>query len=178
MTVIILDDSQKKYSKILNEEILKFGDKVVVFKANELNIKPCLACGSCSGKTFGKCVIEDDMQKILSEIVKSKKVIFISPVIYGGVSFHIKKILDRISSIGDPRYFVKYGELVKNMRVKDLEYYLIGIKNNINEKGTSIFIELHKENVKIMGVLGRALVIEGKSLKKVIGMALGDVVYE
>lgn len=176
MIVIISDDSSKNYGSVLKEEILKMGKKVVCFKANELNIESCCACGSCGGKTFGKCILQDDLSKILSSVIKSKKIILVSPIVFGGVSSYVKKIMDRISSIGDPRYFVKDGELVKKMRIKDLEYYMIGIKDNVTETEKFGFKKLHSENIKIMSVSGKSFVINSKL--ESIGKVIKEILYE
>lgn len=177
LITIILDDSKNNLADIIRESIEKTTNEVVIFKANDLNVEPCLACSSCSGKTYGRCVLEDDMQKILPQIVRSEKIILVSPIIYGGVGFHIKKIMDRISAVGDPRYYMKNGELVKKMRIKNLKYYMIGIKENLTFEEELLFIKLHEENIKIMDVEGKAFIVENSSDNDSVEKIFKEIIY-
>lgn len=118
------------------------------------------------------------MQKILPQIVRSEKIILFSPIVYGGVSFHIKKIMDRISSVGDPRYYMKNGELVKKMRIPDLKYYMVGIKENLTFEEELLFIKLHEENINIMSVDGKAFIVEKKLDNSIIEEILKEIIYD
>lgn len=178
MITIISDDSKNYFTDTIKESIKKTTKKIVVFKANDLNVEPCLACASCGGKTYGRCILEDDMQKILPQIVRSEKIILFSPIVYGGVSFHIKKIMDRISSVGDPRYYMKNGELVKKMRIPDLKYYMVGIKENLTFEEELLFIKLHEENINIMSVDGKAFIVEKKLDNSIIEEILKEIIYD
>ncbi|GAG64044.1 unnamed protein product, partial [marine sediment metagenome] len=43
-------------------------------------IKPCLGCFDCWFKTPGKCIIEDDMDELLSKFLSSDIVVFATPI--------------------------------------------------------------------------------------------------
>jgi multimeric flavodoxin WrbA len=160
MIVIISDDSKGNWGRVLEESVLHTGTQVVRFAANKLNIRPCTACSSCSGKTFGRCVIPDDMQQMLPSIAGCRALVFISPVVFGGVSHHIKKVMDRVSAVADPRYRVSGGELVKGMSRQGMSYYMIGIGDKLNEAEKSAFLMLHEENRIIMNVKGKAFILD------------------
>ena len=64
MIVIISDDSKGKWGVELADALSRRETEVVHVEADTLNIKPCTACSSCSGKTYGRCVIPDDMQPV------------------------------------------------------------------------------------------------------------------
>ncbi len=177
MITVILDDSSNMYTDLIKNALFKSEEKAVIFKADNMNIDPCLACASCSGKTYGHCVVKDDMQELLPKIVRSKKIVLVSPIIYGGVSFRIKKIMDKMCSIGDPRYYVRNGEMVKKMRIPNLKYYMIGIKENLAEEERTAFIRLHKENITIMDVEGKAYTIDSKPDKNAVEKIVKEICY-
>ncbi|HID47474.1 MAG TPA: flavodoxin family protein [Methanothermococcus okinawensis] len=56
-------------------------------------LNPCLACDGC--KKEGKCVVMDDINDILEEMVGAEGVIIGSPVYFGGVSAQLKMLFDR-----------------------------------------------------------------------------------
>ncbi len=159
--VIISDDSKGNWGLELEGRIaFNTGKQVVRFAADTLNIKPCAACGNCSGKTYGRCIIPDDMQMVLPEIAGCGALVLMSPVIFGGVSHQIKKVMDRMAAIGNPRYRVKGGELVKGMNGPGMEYYMVGIGDKLEKAEKEAFFFLHKENRNIMDVKGQAFILD------------------
>ena len=162
MIVIISDDSKGNWGLALERIAFYTETPVVRFAADTLNIKPCAACTSCSGKTYGRCVTPDDMQMVLPKIAACKTLVLISPVVFGGVSHHIKKVMDRMASIGDPRYRVSGGELVKGMSGQGINYYMVGIGDQLSEEERAAFFYLHEENRNIMSVKGRAFILDSK----------------
>ncbi|MGI6608299.1 MAG: flavodoxin family protein [Erysipelotrichaceae bacterium] len=177
MIILISDDSKINYSDMIRKALTDSNEEIVVFNAESFNIEPCRACSSCSGKTYGHCILEDDLTEILSEVIRSEKIILVSPIVYGGVSFHIKKIMDRLASIGDPRYYINNGEMVKKMRIPDFEYYMVGIKENLTEEEKSAFIQLHSENIKIMSVKGKVFTVDNIIDKKTTDRIVKEICY-
>ena len=45
------------------------GTEIDVAELQKLDIKPCLGCYSCWGKTDGRCVINDDMADLRGKIL-------------------------------------------------------------------------------------------------------------
>lgn len=178
MIVIISDESRGTWGEALAEAILRTGNQVTLFAANTLNVKPCTACSSCSGKTFGRCVIPDDMQQVLPKIAGCRAIVLISPIVFGGVSHHIKKVIDRMSALGDPRYYMSGGEMVKGMSVAGMSYYMVGIANNQSEMVRSAFLFLHEENRHIMNVKGRAFFLDEGASNASIGNIAQEIAYE
>lgn len=85
--------------------------------------------------------------------------------------------MDRISAVGDPRYYMKNGELVKKMRIKNLKYYMIGIKENLTFEEELLFIKLHEENIKIMDVEGKAFIVENSSDNDSVEKIFKEIIY-
>jgi multimeric flavodoxin WrbA len=59
----------------------------------DYKIEPCNGCGLC-WKTK-KCPIDDDLEKVVSELVTSDAILVGSPVYYGTVSAQMKAFIDR-----------------------------------------------------------------------------------
>jgi len=87
-------------SDILLRETLRVvegaGHDVVIFRLNDMDIKPCQNCGGCN--VTGTCIIEDDMQEISGAIRDSDRFILASPVFFFGLSAQSKIMIDRCQS--------------------------------------------------------------------------------
>lgn len=72
---------------------------------SDLNIAPCRHCDGCL-KT-GKCIIEDDMQWLHSELRKLDYLILASPVFFMGVTAQTKAMIDRCQALWVLKYVLK-----------------------------------------------------------------------
>lgn len=85
----------------------------------ELKISPCLEIYKC--KENGRCVINDDFQKIY-DLIESADVIALStPVMFYSVSAHTKILMDRCQS-----FWVKKYILNKHSKPKDGYLFSVG----------------------------------------------------
>ncbi|MDL2292839.1 flavodoxin family protein [Acholeplasma sp. OttesenSCG-928-E16] len=101
MKILIFDGSPKEKSDTirltdafiegLNE---KKDNTIVKYKVINNDIKPCLGCFSCWNNN-GKCIIKDDMEKILKDMLQSDIIIWSFPLYYFGLPSHLKALLDR-----------------------------------------------------------------------------------
>lgn len=178
MIVIISDDSRGDWGRLLEEALLPTGKQLVRFAANTLDIKPCTGCSSCSGKTYGRCVMQDDMQQVVQKIAGCQALVLLSPVVFGGVSHHIKKVMDRVALLGDPRYRMKDGELVKGMRVPGIRYHMIGVGGKLSEAEKKAFLTLHAENRKIMDVQGQAFILDSRFDNSALEQIVKEISHE
>jgi len=64
---------------------------------SELNISPCRHCGGCV-KT-GKCVIEDDMQWLHTDLRETDYFIIASPIFFMGITAQTKAMIDRCQAL-------------------------------------------------------------------------------
>ncbi len=62
---------------------------------HKLDIKPCLGCYSCWGKTNGRCVINDDMQALREKILSADIIIESFPLYFFGMPSKVKAMTDR-----------------------------------------------------------------------------------
>src|SRR6056297_1460485 len=95
--VILNGESQnnllKKFEKIV-KKILKSNN----FRTHSVNlygfdIASCQGCFSCWVRDPGICFREDGMNNILKKVVKADLLIFLTPIVFGGYSYHLKKAL-------------------------------------------------------------------------------------
>jgi multimeric flavodoxin WrbA len=163
MITVLSDDKQQNQGKRLYELIKEKGIETEYISTTGLNIKPCYSCGACSTKTYGKCILVDDMDPILRKLIRTDKLILATPVTWGSYSSDIKKILDRTAIIGDSHYYVKKGELIKGMRSNLKHMFAIGVKNNCSTEEIEEFASILFENVKIMNIDGKAFVVNEDS---------------
>ncbi|HNT67902.1 MAG TPA: flavodoxin family protein [Syntrophorhabdaceae bacterium] len=81
------------------------GNKAVLFRLNDMNLKPCQNCGACEQN--GKCVIEDDMKEIYAAIREAERIIVASPVFFFGLSAQTKTMIDRCQALWCEKYLLK-----------------------------------------------------------------------
>lgn len=160
MIAIIADDGHPSTGRRLADALEKAGGNVAHFSAPELDIRSCYGCGSCSARTYGRCVQKDDMDTVLAAIGQCSAWVLVSPVVFGSYSFQIKKVHDRTCTLGDPHYFVSNGEMVKGINGRDgTRFYAVGVYDGNNEQERNAFKALHAENVRIMNCGGEAFAI-------------------
>lgn len=81
----------------------------------DLNFKGCISCFSCKlngGKSYGKCVLNDDLKPLLSKIEESDAVILGSPIYFGGITGVMRSFLERLM-FQYLVYDVNYSSLLK-----------------------------------------------------------------
>ncbi|MCM1221600.1 MAG: NAD(P)H-dependent oxidoreductase [Lachnospiraceae bacterium] len=60
-----------------------------------MEIKPCLGCFSCWNRTPGQCCIQDDMQRVIGELLWADITIWSFPLYYYSVPGSLKNLIDR-----------------------------------------------------------------------------------
>lgn len=91
------EEQMEQYSESCGNEI-----KVDIFRLRDMDIRYCTGCWHCWLKTPGVCIHQDQMPDILSSIVNSDLTVFLSPVVMGFVSSHLKKANDRMIPLVHP----------------------------------------------------------------------------
>ena len=69
-----------------------------------LKISPCLEIYGC--KTTGRCVIQDDFQKVQDLLQASDGIMLASPIFFYSVSAHTKIFMDRCQSLWVKKYWI------------------------------------------------------------------------
>jgi hypothetical protein len=159
MITILSDDTYQKAGQAICNLFTKKGIDTSYIPAANVNVMPCYGCGSCTDKSFGKCIIRDDADKFCATIIQSETMILVTPVTWGGYSYKVKKVLDKCSLIGDRTYRISRGELVKGMQGNLKSFYVIGIKDNCSEQESKVFHGLAAENINIMNLKGNSFLL-------------------
>ncbi len=99
---------------------------VSVFKLREASVANCLGCFGCWIKTPGECIINDDAKEIAKKLAIADLKVFVSPVVFGGYSYELKKTVDRQICLILP-FFTKINDEVHHERRYEHNGNLVGI---------------------------------------------------
>jgi len=81
------------------------GAEVEELVLRDLKMSPCLEIYGC--KETGRCVIDDDFQKVYDQLLSSAGVILASPMFFYSVSAHTKILMDRCQSLWVRKYWIE-----------------------------------------------------------------------
>lgn len=101
MNILILNGSPRAngntaaFVSAFREGAESAGHSVTVFPVAQMKIAPCLACEYCHGKGEGKCIQEDEMQKIYPALAQADLVVLASPVHYWSFSGQMQAAITR-----------------------------------------------------------------------------------
>lgn len=87
------------------------GAEVEKIVLRDLKMSPCLEIYGC--KETGRCVIQDDFQKIHDQLLSCQGLILASPIFFYALSAHTKILMDRCQSLWVKKYWidkVPYGQ--------------------------------------------------------------------
>jgi len=70
-------------------------NEVKEIHVSSLNLSPCKGCFCCWGKTPGKCVIHDDISKVIEDELWADIIIWSFPLYYYNVPGPLKTLIDR-----------------------------------------------------------------------------------
>jgi len=73
------------------------GGRAVHFRCNELQVKPCQACGP--EPTTGFCIYHDDMDPIYEALRDAHAIAVGSPIYFDAVSAQLKLVMDRCNCL-------------------------------------------------------------------------------
>jgi multimeric flavodoxin WrbA len=115
MKAVLLDGSAQDEMMVAREAAATFlrskGYQVEAIRLKDMDIADCAGCFACWTRTPGRCVIPDDGIAVASGFATSDVVVFLTPMTFGGYSYHLKKALDRSISLLLPFYRTVDGEV-------------------------------------------------------------------
>ena len=85
----------------------------------DLKMSPCLEIYGC--KKTGRCVIQDDFQRVYDQLLACRGLMLASPIFFYAVSAHTKILMDRCQSLWVKKYWIEgtpFG--TKNFKRKGL----------------------------------------------------------
>jgi Multimeric flavodoxin WrbA len=84
------------------------GAETEIWYSGELDIRPCKGCLCCVKS--GKCVVDDDMQKIYDSLKQADALVLGSPVYMGQMTAQAKTFMDRLFAHITPRFSPRFKE--------------------------------------------------------------------
>ncbi len=150
MIAIVSDNEKETFGTRLYEYFTKQQEKVVLIPVSRRDIKPCYSCQGCNYKTYGKCVVRDDMDEILPVLARADKQVYTTPVQWGQTSYDIKRVLDKTALLGNRFYKMRGKEIVKGSASGNAKLVQIGISEKTSDKAKRTFLTLAKEMANIM----------------------------
>jgi multimeric flavodoxin WrbA len=75
------------------------GAKTELIHLYDLNYKGCISCFACkekAGKSYGRCMVRDDLKPIFKKIEIADAVIFGSPIYLGNITGQMQSFLERL----------------------------------------------------------------------------------
>jgi multimeric flavodoxin WrbA len=91
---------------------IEAGAEVEEVVLRDLNMSPCLENYGC--KETGRCVIQDDFQKVYDQLIACQGLMLASPVFFYAVSAHTKILMDRCQSLWVKRYWLEKTPIGKH----------------------------------------------------------------
>lgn len=146
MKAVILNGSNDNENPLnsggstLVEELKKMEWEVEIVELRNKKIATCIGCFGCWIKTPGQCILKDSGQEIAKAVARSDLLILLSPVTFGGYSFQLKKMIDRIIPNLLPLFTKINGEIHHKPRYeKNPKLLAIGYLPEHDEESERIF---------------------------------------
>ena len=159
MITIIADEGNNRIGSEVHQALVSKGMDADYIPLENVDVKPCVNCGGCSNKTYGRCVVHDDGDWLYSKVVRSDLLVFVTPVVFGGYSFKLKRVLDKFGLFMDRRYFVVNGELVKGgLPDRTFKCFAVGVSERDDAAENAAFKQLFHELLTITQGVGKAYV--------------------
>lgn len=162
MKIVILDgmktnDDGKKLCEIMYSELKEDKNIIITHSLRLKKIASCRGCFGCWIKTPGECIVKDESVEVRKDIVNADVVIYLTPIIFGGYSYELKLMLDKIIPNVLPFFKKIKGEIHHKERYRKKSSLIgIGVYDEINEKNQGLFKELVYRN----GINGQSEKIE------------------
>jgi len=161
MITILADEGKGSIGFELFQELLLKSVRVEYISLEGVQVKPCVSCGGCTYKTYGRCVTRDDGDWIFPKLIEADVLLVVTPITFGCYSAKIKQVIDKLGLIMDRHYFMKKGEMVKGgMQGKQFKFFVIGIKENSIDAEIEVLKKLHHENIIITRGVGTTFIVD------------------
>ncbi len=101
MKILVLNGSPKRNKSntmiITNKFLEGMGNNhdVDIFNVYELEINKCTGCYTCWSKTPGKCVFDDDMNKIKEKMIDADLIVWSFPIYHFSMPSGLKAVVER-----------------------------------------------------------------------------------
>jgi multimeric flavodoxin WrbA len=148
MEIIVLNGARPQDAKAdetseIFVQTLRGLGQVSTFKLRNIAVADCLGCFGCWVKTPGECVINDAARDMAKKLVNSDLTVWVTPIVFGGYSYELKKVLDRQICRIMPFFAKVNGELHHKPRYERYaKMVAIGVLPQPNLESEAIFKKL------------------------------------
>ena len=158
--------------KILTDELERRGYQTEHLILRDLRIESCRRCFGCWWKTPGICMMKETGFDIMRKFVQSNLVILLTPVTFGGYSYHLKKAVDRMILLTTPDIQKFDGECHHPARYHTPNFITIGTMPAENEETARIFKTLIGRNARNFQPqkYGSEVLLENYTLDKTVSL--------
>ncbi|MDD5265056.1 MAG: NAD(P)H-dependent oxidoreductase [Candidatus Bipolaricaulis sp.] len=151
MDALVLDGSRGAECRdalaALHRALAEAGYTTEVIPLRERTIAPCRGCFGCWVKTAGECVIDDEGRQVARAIARCDLLVYLTPVTFGGVSFELKKVLDRMIPNISPFFARVRGETHHQRRYRKTPRVIgLGILSQPDREAERVFKTLVERN--------------------------------
>ena len=103
----------------LSLQLTADGDAPRAIEVTGKRIADCTGCFRCWSRTPGECAIHDDAPAITAQLALADRIVFCCPVVFGGFSPDLKRVIERSISLllpfmrtfkGEMHHPVRYGK--------------------------------------------------------------------
>ncbi len=155
--VTILSDDARGVGTGLRDALKSLGAEVDYVSLEDVRVGPCYGCGGCTGKHYGKCVNRDDGDWIYGKVLRGDALVVVSPILFGGYSVRMKRVIDKFGLLMDPHYFVVNREMTKGGFIgRAFRYFALGVMERADADEAEAFKALINETLIIARGVGRA----------------------
>ena len=117
---------------------------------SQKKVAPCVGCFGCWVKTPGRCVIRDDAPQIYPLIARSRRVLYVSRVVFGSWAPPVKAMLERSLPIQQPFLRPHMGETHHVQRLVEEKDALILAYGPESQEEKDLFRRLVERNRRNM----------------------------
>lgn len=145
MQVVILDGSTDQPAIVQHIALAgqALGAGIAHYALADIALAPCLGDFECWTKTPGRCRTRDAAPDITQAIHDADLVVFLSPVVFGGYAFALKKLVDRLIPLTDSFFHEQAGTTRHQRRYTRYPAMLfIGLAEQPDAETRSLFAEL------------------------------------
>lgn len=105
MKIIVLNGSPRPNGNCaamiaaFKEGALEKGHEVEVLNVAQMKVNGCLACEYCHTKGEGKCIQQDDMQKLYPMLTTADVLVMASPIYHYNISGQLENVINRTYAV-------------------------------------------------------------------------------
>lgn len=161
MITILSDEERTQIGPQLQQAFQAAGQQADLVPLVDTQVKPCVNCGGCTYRTYGKCVTRDDGDWVYPKIVRAQALLVVTPIVFGGYSLRAKRVLDKFGLFMDRHYYLVNGELTKGGQPgRPFRFFPVGLREGCSQEETEAFRRLAQETIGIIQGRGRALLTD------------------